>query len=258
MTAYDVIAFDMDGVILTRGHGHWEPNAFSAAEHALQSVGVTADAERYDEFRDAVASLYFEDVDAVYDDVRTHAEFYDVDADTVWNRTEESSVKIQQRQLQDPQDGRGLHADVYTLYDTWEGKDTPGRAIVSNNSQGFVDHVVSCPDLAADVSGCEVLGDFFDTAYGIDPTIDDRENLKPDPHYLEQVMADHNTTDILFVGDSEADIRAAENTGVDSAYIPFNRENAEQQAEQLPVDPDYVLESLEDLGTLTRTGSASD
>jgi len=50
------------------------------------------------------------------------------------------------------------------------------------------------------------------------PTVESLAERKPDPGLLEAAMADLGSSDPLFVGDSESDVRAAARAGVDVAY----------------------------------------
>lgn len=251
MTDYDVVAFDMDGVLLTRGDTHWRPNAVAAADRALQEPRFDIDPTKngYTEFRDALVDLYFNDDTAYFDAVREHAATYGVAANEVWERTEHHAVKIQQEQLRDENDGRQIHGDITALHELGQRY---GMAVVSNNAQGFVKHVVSCPDLAEDVPGCETLEDIFDVAYGVQHDLDDRQNRKPEPYYLNRLQERYGTEDILYVGDSIDDILAAHRAGIDSAFVDYKREDTEQRAEELldGVEPTIMVSALTDLTEL--------
>jgi phosphoglycolate phosphatase-like HAD superfamily hydrolase len=72
------------------------------------------------------------------------------------------------------------------------------------------------------------------------------ERKKPNTHYLDQVMADLGVSNPLFVGDSESDVRVAENAGLDSVF----RRRDHRADYDLSVTPTYELDSLRGLPTL--------
>ncbi|MFB6199286.1 MAG: HAD family hydrolase [Candidatus Nanohaloarchaea archaeon] len=61
---------------------------------------------------------------------------------------------------------------------------------------------------------------------------------KPSPDMLEEAMEQLGTRNVLMVGDSDADILAAENAGIESALIKRRKVEAE---------PDYSIDSLIEL-----------
>jgi len=83
----------------------------------------------------------------------------------------------------------------------------------------------------------------FDTWYGREPTLESLERKKPEPYYLEQALADLGTENALFVGDSESDVLAAENVGIDSAFV----RRSHSADVNLPVEPTIEITSLTDL-----------
>jgi len=75
------------------------------------------------------------------------------------------------------------------------------------------------------------------------PTIHSLQLRKPNPHYIEQALGDLDAGNALFVGDNESDVRAAENAGIDSAFIrrPHRRDW------ELNVWPTWEIDRLSDL-----------
>jgi phosphoglycolate phosphatase-like HAD superfamily hydrolase len=105
--------------------------------------------------------------------------------------------------------------------------------IVSSNQQATVDFLVDHFD------GFDRMG----AAYGREPTIHSLQLRKPNPHYIEQALGDLDANNALFVGDNESDVRAAENAGIDSAFIrrPHRRDW------DLNVWPTWEIDRLSDL-----------
>lgn len=76
---------------------------------------------------------------------------------------------------------------------------------VSNNQHATVEFLLAHYDL-----------DGFRTAYGRQPTLAGAAGRKPE--YLERALADLDTSEALYVGDSEKDIVAARRAGIDSVF----------------------------------------
>ena len=74
------------------------------------------------------------------------------------------------------------------------------------------------------------------------PGLDDMKKRarirKPSPNMLEEAMEQLGARNVLMVGDSDADILAAENTGIKSALI---------KRREIEAEPDYTIESLPEL-----------
>jgi pyrophosphatase PpaX len=94
------------------------------------------------------------------------------------------------------------------------------------------------------------LSGFFHTVV----TRDDCEEMKPDPSPLNKALKelDARPDEAIFVGDSVNDIIAAKEAGVGSVAIATGTSSLE---ELLQYEPDYVLDSLNDLPNLiAKTG----
>ncbi|MFB6108167.1 MAG: HAD family hydrolase [Haloplanus sp.] len=130
-----------------------------------------------------------------------------------------------------------LRADRVSLYDDFDAVralDAP-RGIVSSNQQPTVEFM-------HDFFGTRHL---FETAYGRTPTVEGLRRKKPDPHYVRRALADlgADPETTLFVGDSESDVRAAHNAGLDSAFL----RRAHRADYDLSVRPTHELAGLDDL-----------
>lgn len=123
--------------------------------------------------------------------------------------------------------GKALYEDVAAVRDL----DVP-RGIVSNNQHETVRRIVEYYGL-----------DWAETWYGRQPTLRDVARKKPAPHYVERAIADLDADRPLLVGDSNADLGAADAAGIDAAFL--RRDHRESYA--LEHEPAYELAGLDDL-----------
>ena len=70
--------------------------------------------------------------------------------------------------------------------------------------------------------------------------------MKPETHYLERALDDLGTRSALYVGDSTADVLAAHEAGLDSAFV--RRPHRDGYA--LPDEPTYEIDRLTELSGL--------
>jgi HAD superfamily hydrolase (TIGR01549 family) len=212
--SYDTVVFDNDGVLVGR-------TAFDVLEAAMaetfEQCGVT------DADPDHVEQLT---VGATPTQVTRVCRQYGLDPDSFW-RTRDGVVSRAQQA-----EARAGRKTPYDDLETLADLDTR-LGIVSSNQQETVDFLL-------DHFG---LSGLFDTAYGRHPTIESLSLRKPNPHYLERALADLEAESALFVGDNESDITAAENAGIDSAFI--RRPHREDW--NLNVWPTWEIEALDDL-----------
>ncbi|WP_435102060.1 HAD family hydrolase [Halarchaeum sp. P4] len=211
---YDTVVFDNDGVLV--GRTRFDVLHDAAAETFAQ-FGVT-DPDP-DHVEDMAVGATPERVDAV-------CTAYDLDPETFWRTRDRTLSGAQQEEARA---GRKTpYDDVETLADL-----EADIGIVSSNQQETVDFLVEHFDLS----------DLFDTAYGREETIESLDLRKPNPHYIERALADLDAESALFVGDNESDIKAAENAGIDSAFI----RRPHRDSWDLNVWPTWDIDSLDDL-----------
>jgi HAD superfamily hydrolase (TIGR01549 family) len=211
---YDTVVFDNDGVLVGR-------TRFDVLREATQETfaqfGVT------DPDPNHVESMTVGATPKQVDDV---CAAYDLEPEAFWRARDRTSSRAQQEET---------HAGRKALYDdidTLDGLDA-AKGIVSSNQQETVDFILE----HFEISG------LFDAAYGREATIESLDLRKPNPHYLERALADLDAESALFVGDNESDITAAENAGIDSAFIrrPHRRDW------DLNVWPTWDIDALDDL-----------
>ncbi|MFC6989445.1 HAD family hydrolase [Haloplanus sp. GCM10025708] len=216
---YDAVLFDNDGVLVELVE---LDVLHAAARRAFDAVGVS------DPDPDDVAEVA---IHVTPDAVASVAGRYDVDPDAFWRARERHASLAQQTELRERRVG------LYDDFDAVRSLATP-RGIVSSNQQETV-------DFHHDFLGTH---DLFETAYGREPTVESLDLKKPDPHYLERALSDLGAESALFVGDSDADLLAAANAGLDSAFVrrPHRRDHTPA------VEPTHELGGLDDLLELDR------
>ena len=211
---YDAVVFDKDGVLVGR-------TAFDtlreAAWDAFVSLGVDdPDLSHVDDVAVGVDPATLTDI----------CERYGIDRSEFWRARDEiasvAQIEAARRGQKTPYDDvdalRRLNASL---------------GVVSSNQQATVDAVLDHFDLAGR----------FDAVYGREPSIASLSRKKPSPYYVERVLEDLGAETAIFVGDNESDVRAADNAGIDSAFIRRpHRRNVE-----LTCQPTYEIDDLHDL-----------
>jgi len=211
---YDTVVFDNDGVLVGR-------TAFDvlqeATEETFADFGVT------DPDPNHVENMT---VGATPHQVATICGQYDLPRERFWRAREEKMVEAQSEEARAGR--KRPYDDIETLADL-----DAAKGIVSSNQQGTVDFLLDHFSVR----------EHFGTAYGREPTIESLDRRKPNSHYIDRALADLDADSALFVGDNESDIRAAENAGIDSAFI----RRPHRTDWELNVWPTWDIDSLDDL-----------
>lgn len=209
---YDAVVFDNDGVLI-------EPTDVERLAEAVR--------RSFDEF-DVVPdeSVVRRSVEEDWHPFQVVDDEYGLDPDEWWPRREAIAATVQREEIRTGR--KALYDDVDALGDL-----DHSLGVVSNNQHETIEFIL-------DYHG---LGDRFETCYGRDPTVAGANARKPDPHYLERALADLGTNAVLYVGDSETDIVAAERAGIDSAFL--RREH--RSALALSVEPTCEFPDLRTL-----------
>lgn len=220
---YDAIIFDNDGVLVTpTPRSLWQ----SASRLAFQEFGVWAVIDEHIERMDGHSLSVL---------VRL-CEHYGVDAGEFWRRRETHAVRAQRHEFR--HGTKGAYDDIDTVAEL-----SVPVGIVSNNQQATIDFIVDYYGLD------EAVG----THYGREPTLDGLARMKPGSYYLQQAVDDLGTTNPLYVGDSNVDMAAADDLGIDSAFI----RRPHRTDYRTSPDPTYEITSLSELAVLCDTGVRS-
>lgn len=211
MTDYDAILFDNDGVLV---EPPGEETLLAAAEEAFQAVGVeNPDDDHIADIIKGVTPDLLEEVCGAYG----------VDPEEFWHARDRHASEAQLAEFRDGD--RSHYDDVAALRDL-----AHDFGIVSSNQHRTVEFVL-------DHCGFD---DLFDTYYGRKLGVESLARKKPNPHFLERALADLGAETALFVGDSESDVLAARNAGLDSAFV--RRDHCADVT--LSVEPTYEVADL--------------
>lgn len=211
---YDAVVFDNDGVLVGRTPFD---TLREAAWDAFEHVGV--EDPELSHVDDVAVGL-------TPGDLTTLCEQYELDPTEFWEIRDRTASRAQVR---DARRGRKTpydDVDVLRKFDATLG-------VVSSNQQATVDFLLDHFGLDA----------YIESAYGREPSIASLSRKKPSPYYIERVLEDLDAETALFVGDNVSDIEAADNAGVDSAFIrrPHRRDF------ELDREPTYEVDDLHDL-----------
>ena len=212
---YNAVVFDNDGILTTPTRREALTDAMC---RAYREVGIPSPSTEH------VETLIRPDVPSLREIAHTH----DVSADRLWEARERAAIEVQAEEI------RAGRKRLYDDVDSLESLETP-RAIVSNNQHETISRIVEHFELTG-----------FDPWYGREPTVRGIERKKPTPYYLEKALADLETTNALYVGDSEIDVIAADACGIDSAFVW----RSHREGYELEVEPTYEIDSLEELTAL--------
>lgn len=211
---YDAVLLDNDGVVI-------EPPDHDAILAAIR--------ETFEEF--GVPDPPADHVEALLgvtsDDLRRICANHGIDPAAFWRQRDANAARVQRREfhegLRRPYDDLAAMEDLEALL-----------GIVSNNQQETIEYIVDYFDL--DVA----------TYYGREPTVAGVHRKKPNPHYLQQAIAELDAETPLYVGDSNADLGAAAAAGVDSVFV----RRSHRQEYSLEHDPTYEVDGLHELVTM--------
>jgi len=216
---YDTVVFDNDGVLVGR-------TSFDVLRDATLETFSLFDVTDPDP--DHVDDMT---IGATPSQVDIVCDIYDMDPDIFW-RTRDRRLSLAQQE--EARAGRKTpYGDIDELHDL-----DVSMGVVSSNQQETVDFLLDHFDVR----------DHFGTAYGREATIESLDRRKPNSHYIDRALDDLDAESALFVGDNESDIRAAENAGIDSAFI----RRPHRRNWDLNVWPTWDIQSLEDLHRVCR------
>lgn len=210
---YDAVVFDNDGVLVRRTS---YDVLMDASETTFAQFGVDPNPDHVDVMAAGVNPGQVAEIGAEYG----------IDPERLWEMRDRAGTLAQKTEIYEGR--KTMYEDLHELDDL-----DLSYGIVSSNQQATVDFILDHYDVA----------DRFDTAYGREPTIESLRRRKPNPHYIERALSDLGTKNALFVGDNESDIEAANNAGIDSAFI--RRPHREDW--YLNVEPTHDIDGLGDL-----------
>jgi phosphoglycolate phosphatase len=225
VASYDALLFDNDGVLLELTPGD-RSRLEAAVRTAFDRHGVETPAPEH--VGDLIYGVRPSRVEEICD-------AYGIPVASFWRSRDEACSRVQREAIREG--NTGLYPDV----DVLDGLPGP-MGVVSSNQQSTLafayDHL--------DVPG-------FDVVRGRPMTVESLRRKKPEPYYLERALDELGAETALYVGDSEHDVVAAHEAGIEAAFLR-REHNADAS---LSVTPEYELDSLDALRTLLDSRSAS-
>ena len=215
--SYRAIVFDVDGVLLSL-HSDYPGVYREGVAEAFRSFGVEPPETELDAF---VGSATIDGMSAV-------CERHGLDFETFWARREEEVSALQRRMM--VRGERTPYDDCSTLP---ELANSHALGIVSSNQHATIRHMLEHFEFES----------HFETSYGREPTVEGFRRVKPDVHYLERALEDLGTRSALYVGDSTCDVVAANEAGLDSAFLW----RSHRDGYELDAEPTYEIDSLVEL-----------
>ena len=211
---YDAVLFDNDGVLTTMTD---RSLIRRSVERAFADVGVP------DPPDDHVEALTMGVTPGRLERVSDH---YDFDPETLWQHRDRYATRAQQRAVE--AGDKPLYDDFDEILDV-----SLPRGIVSSNQHPTVERILEYNDVT----------DHFETYYGREMSIEGLRRKKPATYYLDRAVEDVGADNPVYVGDSESDVVAAENAGMNSIFV--RREH--RWDHELSVEPSAEIESLTEL-----------
>jgi HAD superfamily hydrolase (TIGR01549 family) len=211
---YDAVLFDSDGILV-------DPPAYEtkveATRAAFADVGVQQAAEQHvDDIVTGTTAGRLREICARYD----------LDVDRFWEARERLD---EDSQLETFESGsRTPYDDVAAISELAQP-----CGVVSNNHHSTVEFVLEFFE----------LGPLFETYYGREMTVESLALKKPNTHYLDRAATDLGGDSALYIGDSESDLIAAHNAGMDSVFV--RRPHCADVS--LTASPTYEIDSLREL-----------
>lgn len=217
MAAYDTVLFDSDGILV-------DPPAYKtkveAARLAFAEVGVEEVAPQHiDEIINGTSIEGLHEICAVYD----------LDVETFWQARERFDEESQFETFE--AGSRTPYEDVTAILEL-----SQACGVVSNNHHSTIEFVLDFFDLRS----------AFDTYYGREKTVESLNLKKPNTHYLDLALAELGGESALYVGDSESDVIAAQNAGMDSVFV--RRPHCEDV--NLSITPTYETSDLHEVANI--------
>ena len=222
---YDAVVLDNDGVLVGRTPFD---TLREAAWDAFVSLGVEdPDLAHVDDVAVGVDPATLTDI----------CERYGLDPTEFWRVRDETAAAAQIAAARKGQKTPYDDVDALRALDASLG-------IVSSNQQATVDALLDHFGLAG----------HFEAVYGREPSVASLSRKKPSPYYLERVLEDLDAETALFVGDNESDVRAADNAGIDSAFV----RRPHRRSTELACHPTYEIDDLHDLVSICGRAPADD
>lgn len=209
--SYDAVLFDHDGVLVTLTS---DTTHLTGAREAFEHVGVE---------RPGPGHVEALSIGVTVRELTAACEQYGVDPAAFWRARDEVVSAAQRDEMRRGE--KRPYDDVDALADL-----RVPLGVVSSNQRRTV-------EFSLDHFG---LAERFETVQAREPTVESLRRKKPNTHYVDRALDALDASDALFIGDSESDVAAAAEAGIDAAFL--RRSHTADAA--LSVTPDYEVEDL--------------
>jgi len=215
---YGSVIFDMDGVLLNSlvSDEKWK---YDAVRDALRGKDLDVDNVSKNDLRCFLGDYGREECIDV-------CEEYGLDPGEVWELIAESTNLARVEKLKEG-DFR-LYSDARGFLESLNLRDTE-LGIISNAPEDAVKSTLKVFNVEK----------YFEYYRGVEDFQDLRKR-KPHPDHIEIAEAELKRKPFLYIGDQASDIEAANNAGIDSAWI--------KRGSNEDIDATYKVEDLEELG----------
>jgi|AntAceMinimDraft_16_1070373.scaffolds.fasta_scaffold02794_8 phosphoglycolate phosphatase len=192
---YDIIGFDFDGVLLDsvrKDHNSWK---YRMLRKTLAYFDIL-------DTRQNMQRIYMEHLAK---NIETFCRDFGIDEpETLW-QVREKNLREEKYQ--------GILSSEIPLFSDVRTVEALSRshtlAICSNATQRMLDFSLDYFSLSG----------YFSCWVGRSGDFEDLSRMKPNPYYLNKMIAMLDSTSILYVGDREQDQEAARNAGIDSLLL---------------------------------------
>ncbi|QKQ98135.1 HAD-IA family hydrolase [Candidatus Nanohaloarchaea archaeon] len=215
--AYNSVIFDMDGVLLNSlvDDEEWK---YRAVGHALKEKDIDPE-ELSRKDKNAVLG------DRGYKACLKKSSELGVDPREIWSLVAQETTTARREQLENG--NFELYPSAEKTVKDLHQRDIP-LAVISNAPESAVKTMMEYFDLKQ----------YFKFYAGI-RNFEDLRDRKPHPNHLELAKAELKRNPFIYIGDSDSDLRAAENAQMDSAWV---RRHGEAQTGH-----SFEVDSLEEI-----------
>ena len=203
---YDIVGFDLDGVLLDSVSGDHNDWKYRMLRKTLAHFDIP-------DTRQNMEKIYMKNLAK---NIEMFCRDFGIDKpETLWQVREENLREEKYQAILNSE--ISLFRDV-SIVEVLSRSHT--LAICSNVTQKMLDFYVSHFG----------LGEYFSCWVGRNGDFADLARMKPNPYFLNKMIAILNSTNILYVGDREQDLAAARKAGIDFLLLSRNGNKGDIQS----------------------------
>lgn len=226
---FDFYLFDLDGTLLHLG------NIRTYAEEILMETLDRLEA-KYPPIRNDIFKLWLSEEGYL----NVLKEWGVDEPESFWKFFDE--IDFNKRKILIKEKKAFLYQDVkYVLEKIYHHKDNKKLAIVTNTAHYICEYILDKFN----------IGKFFHDTFSLGYYNNDQELAKPSPNgilaILDKFDYDPRKSKAILVGDSKLDIIAAKKANISACLIIRNKDRFNRHYEKWDVQPDFVIEELEEL-----------